>query len=442
MGKRGNPRVASHSQPGSDDDIDIFIKQMGAIPLLKGNEEKILAREIVNTRSQFIEAALSFDRVTTEAIEILGLIAAGKLTPSADLCTANDNDISLKTLGMRYKKLRRMKELSNAHSLIRQCNFELDFFISEFSKIARNIGEFFKLEKLCKLRARRLDVDLLDKLSTIEDTLSCHHPLGSVKLWESARRSLDLYHVLIKKMAGANLRLVVSVAKKYRSQGLPFQDLIQEGVRGMMRAIELFQPKRGNKFSTYATWWIRQQIQRAIADHARTIRIPAHSKETLESIDQTGKRLMMTLGREPSFEEVAKACNMKVDIVKKLLKLRPLHLLSLNNPVGGENGEGTNRFGDILGEICDPSNTVDLVEQKNLRARIQEVLETLNFREREVIMLRYGLGEDGHVHTLDEIGKRFKICRERIRQIEARGLQKLQNPDRRSRLASFVEHAM
>jgi RNA polymerase primary sigma factor len=243
-----------------------------------------------------------------------------------------------------------------------------------------------------------------------------------------------IYQKARRELAEANLRLVVSIAKRYRGRGLPFADLIQEGNRGLMRAVDKYEHRLGFKFGTYATWWIRQGIQRALHDHGRTVRVPCHQISTLAAIERVRGELTVKLGREPTIEEIAEQLGVKPEETRSL-RIVGRHPVSLNEPLAGD---GERALEDFLCDRESASTPGDIVDLLLLRERIQEVLRSLTPREREVIEHRFGL-RDGQAKTLDEVARMYNITRERIRQIEARGLLKLRQPLRSCRLEQFSD---
>jgi RNA polymerase primary sigma factor len=248
------------------------------------------------------------------------------------------------------------------------------------------------------------------------------------------RKVFSEYENAKRKLSGGNLRLVVSIAKKNR--GLSFLDIIQEGNTGLMRAVDKYEYRRGYKFSTYATWWIRQAITRAIADHARTIRIPVHMIETMSKLRNISKKLQQELGAEPSIEEIAAAADMPVSEARRVMKISR-HPISLDRPVGESEDS---YFGDFI-EDDGAESPVSAASQEMLKDKIDAVLKTLTYREREIIKLRYGIG-DGYTYTLEEVGRIFKVTRERVRQVEAKAIRKLQHPVRSRKLEGFLDNVI
>ncbi|MBC8371926.1 MAG: sigma-70 family RNA polymerase sigma factor [Planctomycetes bacterium] len=246
-------------------------------------------------------------------------------------------------------------------------------------------------------------------------------------------RAMGVYDDAKRALSSGNLRLVVSIAKKYRNRGLSFLDLIQEGNTGLMKAVEKYEYRRGYKFSTYATWWIRQAITRSIADQARTIRIPVHMIETMSKLRVVQKRLLQIHGREPNIAEMAEAADIPVDEAERVMKIAK-HPISLDRPIGDSEDS---YFGDFI-EDEGSDNPVELAGQGMLKERIGDVLDSLTFREREIVKLRYGIG-DGYTYTLEEVGRIFRVTRERVRQIEAKAIRKLQHPIRARKLSGFLE---
>ncbi|MBD1918676.1 MULTISPECIES: RNA polymerase sigma factor RpoD [Cyanophyceae] len=294
-------------------------------------------------------------------------------------------------------------------------------------ELARKIADLLKLE--------RLHDELFDSLerdpSDIEWAAAVSQDEGKDYTLASFRHRLHIGRRAKDKMVQSNLRLVVSIAKKYMNRGLSFQDLIQEGSLGLIRAAEKFDHEKGYKFSTYATWWIRQAITRAIADQSRTIRLPVHLYETISRIKKTTKLLSQELGRKPTEEEIATRMEMTIEKLRFIAKSAQLPI-SLETPIGKEEDS---RLGDFI--ESDGETPEDQVSKSLLREDLESVLGTLSPRERDVLRLRYGL-DDGRMKTLEEIGQIFNVTRERIRQIEAKALRKLRHPNRNSILKEYI----
>nr|WP_035380267.1 RNA polymerase sigma factor RpoD [Fervidicella metallireducens] len=284
-----------------------------------------------------------------------------------------------------------------------------------------------------------LDISIPEGISIDDPVRMYLKEIGKVPLL-SADEEIDLARRIEendpeakKKLAEANLRLVVSIAKRYVGRGMLFLDLIQEGNLGLLKAVEKFDYRKGYKFSTYATWWIRQAITRAIADQARTIRIPVHMVETINKLIRVSRQLLQELGREPSPEEVAKEMNMEVDKVREIMKIAQ-EPVSLETPIGEEEDS---HLGDFIPDEDAPA-PAEAAAYTMLKEQLMDVLDTLTPREEKVLRLRFGL-DDGRARTLEEVGKEFKVTRERIRQIEAKALRKLRHPSRSKKLKDYLD---
>ena len=310
----------------------------------------------------------------------------------------------------------------------------IESLIGTVEKFSLRVDEL--VEKIAEMRKARKPMPerqpLMDELRNI--LVTCQESPSSLRNRVKNLQSVfSEYQQAKRELSEGNLRLVVSIAKKYRNRGLSFLDLIQEGNAGLMRAVDKFEYRRGFKFCTYATWWIRQAITRAVADQSRTIRIPVHMVETMSRVRTVSRQLLQELGREPTLEEVAKRSETTIEEARRVLAMSR-YPISLDRPVG--NSEDSH-FGDLLpdGEAESPAIGA---AQEMLRGRIDKVLKTLSYREREIIKLRYGLG-DGYSYTLEEVGHIFKVTRERIRQIEAKAVRKLQQPSRSQELVGFLD---
>jgi RNA polymerase primary sigma factor len=453
-----------------DDPVRMYLTQMGEIPLLKREEEIALAKKIEVTRKRFRRKVLECDGALRQVVDTLRRVHAGdlpfdrtvkvSLTENLEkdkilqrmphnlktlehLMEENDRDFQVildprgseehkrrmrRTLRIRRRKMVTLvEELSIRTQKVQPLMKKLEQMSARMDELEKQIEDLKGLRSAREDRAN-LEKELLDLMSmTLEETGALH------KRVEIVRKRFAEYEDAKRALSGGNLRLVVSIAKKYRNRGLSFLDLIQEGNTGLMRAVDKYEYRRGYKFSTYATWWIRQAITRAIADQARTIRIPVHMIETMSKLRNVSKKLLQEMGREPTIEETAKAAGISIEETRRVLKISR-HPISLDRPVGESEDS---YFGDFI-EDDSAESPVSAATQEMLKDKIEQVLKTLTYREREIIKLRYGLG-DGYTYTLEEVGRIFKVTRERVRQIEAKAVKKLQHPVRSRQLEGFLD---
>ena len=466
------PPLPSEVGKFSSDPIRMYLSQMAEIPLLAREEEIALAKKIEVTRKRFRRTVISCAMTMRATVGTLVKVHKGALpfdrTIKVSLTERLTKEQIIARMPHNLNTLEHlMAENQRDFSLLLKRQTSPQSRLDSRKRFIRRRRKMLTLIEELSLRTRRVQAmmrqmeETLARMDQIRDRLRCiiDNPLTHVKRanlrkelrdlmvltqetpkslrnrCDTMRRQYQDYEQVKRQLSGGNLRLVVSIAKKYRNRGLSFVDLIQEGNTGLMRAVDKYEYRRGYKFSTYATWWIRQAITRAIADQARTIRIPVHMIDVLSKLRNTSKQLLQEFGREPTTEEAAAAAGLSLDETRRVLAMgrQPV---SLDRPVG-ESEDSC--FGEFIedGGLPRPERAAS---NELLREKIEALLKTLTYREREIIRLRYGLG-DGYTYTLEEVGRIFKVTRERVRQIEAKAVKKLQHPVRSQQLVGFIDRA-
>lgn len=453
-----------------DDPVRMYLKQMGQVPLLSREEEVSISKRIEAAENKAVRLLFSVSLTNKFQIDV-----AKKLLDREERFDkividkkVDSRENYFKDLPRHIEELENLEEkLAKAWDSAESCgnpsikkrhqtlyrNLEsklrdiyakgLKFKLKIFEEFLDGLSPAIREIEDCQYKLRA--IERIGKKTRIGDTAQIQRRLDEIRrayrldpselvnLVKEVRVDMREAHRAKTEMVRANLRLVISIAKKYTNRGLNFLDLIQEGNMGLMKAVEKFEYKRGYKFSTYATWWIRQAITRSIADQARTIRIPVHMIETLNKVMQVQKQLLQELGHEPTPDEVATEMNFPVERVQQIMKMAQ-QPISLQSPVG--DSDDTN-FGDFI-EDKGAENPYDMTAYSLLREKLMDVLESLTPRERKVLSLRFGL-QDGYSRTLEEVGKQFNVTRERIRQIEAKALRKMRHPTRIRQLQGFFE---
>ncbi len=464
--------ISKKAEGTSDDPVRMYLKEMGSVPLLSREEEVEISKRIEKAQIQIERIIMRFRYSSREAISIINYLISNKerfdkvisekeildkpaylaiLPRLCELLRKEDNLLQEFLFELRNPKIKKVdhvritedieKSRIRTQAYLRRMHCRHNI-IEDFGEVVlRAYDRFLVLEKEIQELAPRAEKNKFAaaKLMAVQRKLKKRELAAGRTLEEFKKdvrmlqRWMDKSQEAKREMVESNLRLVISIAKKYTNRGLSFLDLIQEGNMGLMKAVEKFEYRRGYKFSTYATWWIRQAVTRAIADQARTIRIPVHMIETINKVLRGAKKLMMETGREPTPEELANELGLTPDRVREIYKIAQ-HPISLQAEVGDG---GESQFGDFL-EDTGIESPAEATGYSILKDKMNDVLSTLTDRERTVLIERFGL-LDGKPKTLEEVGVRFKVTRERVRQIEAKALRKMRHPTRSKQLQAFLD---